>query len=417
METNGGVRMRPMNERYERPDWVRRLNLMAASVGGARRIGPIDSDELLSIAAADCGGLPRGNFGDPKWEARFVQLARAIDASSMHVVGRLMSRQELLRGLRTRLMLTREVDNHPAIESERIEAPVVVTGPARSGTSILFELLALDPDLRAPAAWEALHPLPRRDPGKGGERLSWSECEQELWADVQPEFAAMHELRADLPVECVTLTLPCFGGAHWGMVVQLPGWEMDLECMYDFHRRVLQVMQHGGPAKTWLLKTPSHVATLELLFATYPDAWVVQTHRDPAKTIPSTVSTTAMVQWMRTDDVDLPGLAEVIRAFFSFSLNHTVELRGGDTVPNRFVDVHFDRLLRDPAETLREAYGRMGRAFGEEHAERIRAYVRDKPKGKFGTHHYTPEDWGFDATMLRRELAPYIEHFGVTLEG
>jgi hypothetical protein len=66
---------------------------------------------------------------------------------------------------------------------------------------------------------------------------------------------------------------------------------------------------------------------------------------------------------------------------------------------------------------LREAYGRMGRAFGEEHAERIRAYVRDKPKGKFGTHHYTPEDWGFDAIMLRRELAPYIEHFGVTLEG
>jgi hypothetical protein len=59
----------------------------------------------------------------------------------------------------------------------------------------------------------------------------------------------------------------------------------------------------------------------------------------------------------------------------------------------------------------------MGRPFGDEHAERIRAYVRDKPKGKFGTHHYTPEDWGFDATALRREVAPYIEHFGVTLEG
>jgi hypothetical protein len=58
----------------------------------------------------------------------------------------------------------------------------------------------------------------------------------------------------------------------------------------------------------------------------------------------------------------------------------------------------------------------MGRPFTDAHGERIRAYLRDKPKGKFGTHRYTPEDWGFDAATLRRELAPYIERFGVALE-
>jgi hypothetical protein len=412
-----------MGERYRRPDWVRRLNAMAGSVGGdARRLVPIDPGELLELAAADLGGPPRGDFGDPAWRSRFTQLATAIDRSPMHVVGRLMSRQELLRGLRTYVRLAREAADHPAIERERIVAPIVVTGPARSGTSILFELLWLDPALRGPTAWEALHPLPRRDSRDGGERLRWTEAEQELWADVQPEFAAIHELRSDLPVECVTLTLPCFCGAHWAMVAQLAGWEMDLGRMYDFHRRILQVLQHdvlqhGAELRTWLLKTPGHLATLEMLFATYPDAWVVQTHRDPAKTMPSTVSTTAMVQWLRTDDVDVDTLAETIGTFFSYALNHTVELRQGTTVPDRFVDVHFDRLLREPVETLRQAYARMGRPFTDEHGERILAYLRDKPKGKFGTHHYTPEDWGFDAATLRRELAPYIEHFGVALEG
>ena len=186
--------------------------------------------------------------------------------------------------------------------------------------------------------------------------------------------------------------------------------------MYDFHRRALQVMQHGKPAASWLLKTPGHLAMLELVFATYPDAWIVQTHRDPARTMPSTVSTTAMVQWMRTDSVDLDTLKSVIDATFSYALGHSVELRGSDAVPQRFVDVHFQELLRDPVETLRCAYATMERPFTEEHAERIRAYLADKPQGKFGKHRYAPEDWGFTAADLRERLSGYIEHFGVALE-
>jgi len=410
------ARLRPMAERYRRPDWVRRLNAMAGSVGGSARVlVPIDAAELLAEAERDLGPA-HGDFGDPTWRARFEQLASALDRSSMHVVGRLMTRQELLRCLRTRLALARELDAKPTIENERVAAPVIVTGPARSGTTILFELLWLDPELRAPLAWEALHPLPRVPSDAGGERVLWSECEQELWADVQPEFAAIHELRSDLPVECVTLTAPSFCGPHWAMVAQLDGWAPDTAGMYDFHRRILQVLQHGAPRKTWLLKTPGHLMTLEALFETYPDAWIVQTHRDPAKTMPSTVSTTAMVQWMRTDDVDAAALAEAIEMVFGWALNHTVELRTSGAVPKRFVDVHFEGLMRDPVETLRAAYAGMERELAPEHAERVRAYLRDKPKGKFGTHRYAPEDWGYTAASLRERLAPYVAHFGVALE-
>src|SRR6185503_19400912 len=114
-------------------------------------------------------------------------------------------------------------------------------------------------------------------------------------------------------------------------------------------------------------------------------------HRDPAKTMPSTVSTTAMVQWMRTDDVDVKALADAIEMVFAFALNHTVELRQDPKYGGRLVDVHFDRLMRDPVQTLADAYATMGRPFRTEHAERIRTYLRDKPKGKFGTHRYAPE--------------------------
>ena len=410
-------RLRPMAERYRRPDWVRRVNAMADSVGGdARRIVPLDGATLLAEAEGSLGGEPpHGDFGDPAWRERFTKLVHALDAAPMHVVGRLMTRQELLRAARTRLQSIRAVEAHPEIERARVLAPVVVTGPARSGTTILFELLALDPDLRAPTAWRALHPLPPTD--DAGARLAWSECEQELWADVQPEFAAMHELRSDLPVECVTLTIPSFAGPHWMMVAQLAGeWMPDTDLMYDFHRRILQVMQHGAAPQTWLLKTPGHLMSLEQLFATYPDAWVVQTHRDPAKTMPSTVSITALVQWMRTDGVDVDVLAEVIRSTFTYGLNHSVELRTSGPFADRFVDVHFDHLMRDPVAAVADAYERMGRRVTTAHADAIRAYLREKPKGKFGVHQYAPEDWGFTAESLRAELAPYVTHFGVALE-
>lgn len=412
-------RLRPMAERYRRPDWVRRVNVMADSVGGdARSIVSLDGASLLAEAERALDGEPsRGDFGDPAWRERFTKLVHALDAAPMHVVGRLLTRQELLRAVRTRFRLNRELDTRPEIARDPVVAPMVVTGPARSGTTILFELLALDPELRAPTAWKALHPLPHPTDAAAAERLAWSECEQELWADVQPEFAAMHELRSDLPVECVTLTIPSFAGPHWMMVAQPVGdWMPDTDLMYAFHRRVLQVMQHGDAPRTWLLKTPGHLMSLEQLFATYPDAWVVQTHRDPAKTMPSTVSITALVQWMRTDAVDVDVLAEVIRSTFTYGLNHSVDLRTSGPWTDRFVDVHFDHLLRDPVAAVGEAYERMGRRLTAAHADAIRAYLREKPKGKFGVHQYAPEDWGFTAESLRADLAPYVAHFGVALE-
>lgn len=409
--------MKSMAERYERPDWVRRMNAMAGSVGGAQRLVPIQGDELLQAAVDSVGSDDFGDFADIGWEQGFSAIVDGLRESELHVVGRLVTRQEILRSLRTRLLLARLWKERPGIAGETIREPVIVTGPARSGTSILFELLWLDPTLRGPTAWEALHPVAPGGVAEADERLAWSECEQEFWADIQPEFAAIHELRSDLPVECVTLTTPCFQGPHWPMALQVPNFEVKLDAFYGYHRCLLQALQYGRSDEQWLLKTPAHLMTLPQLFAAYPDAWVVQTHRDPAKTMPSTVSTTAMVQWLRSDHVDLRTLATAINLGFGAALNGVIDLREKGEVPDRFVDVHFTQLLRDPVVTLRAAYEDMGREFGEQHAERITKYLAEKPRGKFGVHQYAPEDWGFDAAQLREQQAPYIAHFGVELEG
>jgi hypothetical protein len=412
--------LRSMAERYGRPDWVRRINRMADSLGapleGARRLVSLDAGELIESAQRSLGLSKPADFGDPQWRSRVESLCRGADAAPLTVVGRLMTRQEILRGLRTRFLLGEALAREPRIAEQRIAAPVIVTGPARSGTSILFELFWLDPALRGPVASEVLHPFALPEHGGADRRLEITECEQELWADVAPEFAAIHELRSDLPVECVTLTLPSFCGWHWPMVLQMPGWVPDIDENYRFHRRILQALQHGSERRSWLLKTPAHLTTLAQVFALYPDAWIVQTHRDPAKTMPSTVSTTAMVQWMRTESVDLALSVAAITAVFGATLNHVTEQRAKGLLPDRVVDVHFVQLMKDPVGTLRAAYQQMGREFTPAHAERILRYLAEKPKGKFGVHKYTPEEWGMSAAGLREQLAPYIAHFGVALE-
>jgi hypothetical protein len=405
-----------MGERYRRPAWVRRVNAMGTAAGGPRRLVPLEAGELIDHTRSSTDLADPGDLGDGDWEGRLRALVDAVNASDLHAVGRLMTREEMLRCLRTRFLVAERQRREPAIADEVIEAPVVVTGPARSGTTILFELLGLDPGLRTPVATDVLHPV--LPPGAGEEeRRAMTEAEQELWADVQPEFAAIHELRSDLPVECITICAPSFAGSHWPMVLTDQGsWAADVAADLAWHRAVLQTVQHGRPRRRWLLKTPGYVFMLDDLLAAYPDACVILTHRDPARTMPSTVSTTAMVQWLRTDRVDLDGLSALIGAVFTDALTAIARRRADGSLPGVYGDVRFADLMSDPAGAIAVAYAAIGRELTADHRADIDRYLAGKPRGKHGTHRYSAADWGFDADALRADLAGYMAGFDVPVE-
>jgi hypothetical protein len=405
-----------MGERYTRPDWVRRLNAMGEAAGGAVRMVPLVADHLIDHTRTTTGVDDPGDLGDGDWEGRLRLLVDAVNQSDLHVVGRMMTREELMRGLRTRFLLGERWRRDPSIADEVIDAPIVVTGPARSGTTILFELLGLDPGLRTPTATDVIHPVVPAGT-TAAQVTAMTESEQELWADVQPEFASLHELRSDLPVECITICAPSLAGNHWPMLLtDLGSWAPDVKADLAWHRAVLQTVQHGRPPRRWLLKTPAYLMMMDDLLAAYPDASIIQTHRDPARTMPSTVSTVAMIQWLRTDHVDLGAVAPLVGALFGDALTTVGRRRLEGTLPARFGDVRFADLMADPVAAVAGAYAAIGRDLGAEHAAAIEAYVRDKPRGKHGAHRYTAEDWGFDTGALHAELAEYMAQFDVVRE-
>jgi hypothetical protein len=125
------------------------------------------------------------------------------------------------------------------------------------------------------------------------------------------------------------------------------------------------------------------------------------------------LSTLATVRWERSDEVELPeaggaGLGDVMILL--------AKRRAAGELPDRIVDSHFKELMADPVSAVEKLYGQMSRPFLAEHADAIRGYIEAKPKGKFGKHRYSPEEWGFDPAKLRKKMRPYTDYYGVALE-
>ncbi len=412
-----------MSAYRERPAWLRRLNRFGPATGDARFVVPLDPDDLLATARASTG---LDEVGDAFYLETFERRIRSIDEDAQaHVLGRLLCRAEALRVLQTRLRLVKAWTDEPRILDEKIERPIFVLGPPRTGTTILLELLALDPGLRAPIAWEAQHPIPHGAASDPAGAMALAEAEHELWMDIQPEMQTLHEMRSDLPCECVHFMALDFGAGYWSMQYACPSFAAWAEGQpevvprtYREHRRFLQTLQHGQGQRPWLLKTPGHLSTPEALFAEYPDAIAVHTHRDPQKFAASAASTMAMLHWLRSDAVDPRFYGQLALAGFSFMVKNVMALRRKGVLPDdQFVDSHYLDLIEDPVAAIRKIYDRAGLAWPRGHADRITAYLRDKPKGKFGRHRYSLEEYGLDRPAVDAAYAEYVDYYGIRSEG
>lgn len=412
----------PRTPHHVRPDWVRRLNQFGPATGGAEHVIPLDPDEMLEVARRSTG---LHEVGEPDWLETYERRLRSIDAESdLTLVGRLLCRAETIRVLQTRLRMIAAWNETPAILEEKIERPLFIVGPPRTGTSILLELLALDPQLRAPIAWEAHHPLPHDGAPDEAAALERAEAEQELWADIQPELMTLHELRADLPCECVHFMSLDFGANYWSMHYVTPSYDAwaatkpdTIARGYREHRRFLQTLQYGRAQRRWLLKSPAHLAFIHEVVAEYPDAVFLQTHRDPLKFVGSTASTTAMIRWLRSEQLDAVVQGQIALGGFSFILNQIATLRKQGALPDEaFVDLTYVDLVGKPADTIRAIYDQIGLPWPEGHADAVESYLRDKPKGKFGKHEYTLEEYGLSDALVRETFAEYVSHYDVPSE-
>jgi len=190
----------------------------------------------------------------------------------------------------------------------------------------------------------------------------------------------------------------------------------DLGPAYEFHRRFLQHLQWRAPAGHWVLKAPSHVFGFEPLFKTYPDAIIVQTHRDPLTVLASVASLTLVLQGAFTDHLDMAEIGAEVAERWSSGLERALHARRDPRVDARFVDVRYRDLVADPLAIVRRIYDRFDMTLSADAESRMRRFLDHHPKDRHGAHRYSLAAFGLDAGDLRPRFKSYCERFGLAPE-
>ena len=402
--------------RPDSPPWLHRLDAHGIAVGGAGYLVSLEPDDLLDAAQRSTG---LDDFGGETWRPHFDVFIDALRSEArLTVTGRLVARTELVRALRQRLLLTATWTADPTILDEAVSRPVFVVGTGRSGTSILHELLALDPANRVPLTWELLHPGEALGPNAATAREAGHQVHS-FWADLQPAYETMHHNHGDEPNECIFATMLEFLSDQWAGTYEVPSYSAylvgaDHTEAYRYHRKVLQTLQRRARSDRWVLKAPSHLSQLRTLFAVYPDARVIQIHRDPLKTVPSTISLMGTLRSMRCEMVDVDTLAPWVSMGYAAMLDDTLDARASGELPDAaFVDIRYADLMADPTVTIRRAYAQLGLDVPPDFASTMTDYLASRPRLERGVHTYALADTGLDLIRERERFRRYQLAYGV----
>ncbi len=405
-----------------RPEWLSTFNDEGRHMD-IRNLVPLDPGELIETAKRATGF---DDFGDLRWRKPFEILVRSLEEeAALNFFGRLMARNDVLNCLKALLGVHAALRQHPEIADEVIDRPLIIAALPRSGSSILFELLSLDPGFGSPCQWEMMFPYPPPETATYHADSRIEACQHLItqWGRVAPTFSAIHHMDARLPNECIFGQAASFTSEYFPSQYQVPSYaaylaEADWEFSYGFYKKMLQVLQWRNPRKHWLLKAPSHMNYLPVIFKVFPDARVLFTHRDPVVAQASVLNLMGTLFWIRSDKpMEVKAFAGMLSPeAMAWGLDRTIDwLEAGEIPKNQCFSSLYADLIQSPVEAIRKIYDKTGMEFTDAMAERIRTYLAAKPKGKFGKHKYGIAE-AEEADQRRKLFSRYQSYFGVPNE-
>jgi len=381
------------------------------------------SSAAVIAAAEEITGLH--DFGGDEWREALDALTDALTAEAgLTEFGEVVAQGDLVGSLTRRLQIVEHRRTHPEVAEMRIQRPVFIVGQVRTGTTILYELLAQDPAARAPLTWEVDAPCPPPEAATHDTdpRIEDSRQIQEMMTSIIPELAAMHPIGPLLAQECVRITGMDYKSFIFPTMYRIPSYARwlltaDMASAYRWHRGFLQHLQSRIPVNRWVVKSPGHIWALDAMMRQYPDARVIQTHRDPLRTI---ASVSSLARTLRTFAAEPTPIEEVAREWTEYvidGIDRSVDARESGIVPRtQVVDIQYQTFAADPIAAVATAYDQLGLTFTAEAEKRMRGFLAAQPAHEHGGHHYTFAQTGLDETALRERTARYQNHFGVADE-
>ena len=397
-------------------------------VAGWRNLGDRLSRRLwLLQSKALCAEARRRtrleDFGDPPIEPALSILVNSLELEAdLHPLGRFLMRVHLRELLETRLRLAHARSGKlEALEASVIERPIFITGMPRSGSTFLHELLAQDPNNRAPRVWEVMFPLPTKStwPNKVDPRVRKAEACLWWFRRFAPGADSVYPMRARTPHECVAIHSYTLMSEEFVSTGRIPTYEAflhaaDLGPVYCWQKRFLQHLQLGCPNRRWVLKSPDHVYGMDKLLTVFPDATIIQTHRNPVDVLKSQIQLTQVLEAIYARPVarDRLGISEA-RKVKQIS-DYITRFRDAHcAAAEKFIDITYRELVSDPMEVVRRIYERLDIPLTEATAERMRQLATARSRYQKIVASPTLAYFGLDPAAERERFAGYCARFGI----
>lgn len=314
---------------------------------------------------------------------------------------------------------------NPGVADVAIDRPIIIVGLPRSGTTHLENLIAADRRLRHLPVYlgsEAV-PTPGEAPGPDGRDPRWVRASAH-WDRMKqnPLMAAMHEHSPDHACGENELQMPDFTTYQWEWMAEVPGWRdhylsHDQTPHYAYGRRMLQAIAYQFPSdRRWILKGNQHSEQLPALMANYPDACIVQIHRDPLAILQSVLTMRGLSVLAHQKHPDIAAhvaywvdrIEGMLRAY----------VRDMDVVPaGQRLDLTFGEVIADDVGAAQRVLAFAGLPSTAESIADMRDYMDGHPRGKDGRVVYDLSgDFALDIAALRDRFAFYTDRFAVKLE-
>ena len=378
-----------------------------------------DVDGLLAEVATEVG---LDDYGDAAFRDGLDALwASALCEADLNEIGLLAVEAQVRGNLANRLRVHEWHRTHPDLSAAPVEAPLILVGMPRSGTTALSHLLAADPDNRSLLAWEANESIPPPTTATYGDdpRFATARAAPSAVDLINPGFKAIHHDEPDDAMECTLLHAQHFQSLIYSTTFNLRGYDewllaSDWDGAARYHRLVLQVLQSECPGR-WQLKSPQYGLLLDSVFSTYPDARMIVTHRDPVRIAASTFSLLRSLTGTFSDVDHTEYIVNHWPDTLSALLDRAMDARdriGEDS----FFDVAYADVVKDPVAVVGTIYERFGIEWNPEKEAYFRRFHETHPQHQYGTHKYSLAEVGVDRAPLDARFERYSARYDVPRE-
>jgi len=385
----------------------------------SRRLWLLQGEALYTEARRRTG---LKDFGDPSIEPGLSILVNSLEREAdLHPLGRFLMRVHLLDLLETRLRLGQAWRRQLEVpEASVIQGPIFITGMPRSGSTFLHELLAEDQENRVPRVWEVMFPISSKPRETVDFRVRKAEASLWWFRRLAPGADSVYPLRAWTPHECVAIHSYSLLSEEFVSTCRVPTYEaflhnkVDLTPVYRWQKRFLQHLQLGCSNKRWVLKSPDHVYGLDELLTVFPDALIIQTHRNPVDVLRSQIQLTKVLGGLfaRPEKPDQLVKREALK--IEEFVNRITRFRDArPQLAGRFIDVNYRELVSDPLAVVRRIYQKLDIQMTEVATERMQRVALSRSRYRRSDHSPTLADLELDGAADARRFGSYCSRFGI----